>query len=675
MSGVCAVLDRRGDLPVRDRTGGVLAALEPFGRDGSALHVADARVGLGCAHMRVLPEDAYDDQPRSADAGAHVLVADVRLDNRGELARLFGITPAVLATVADSELVLRAWERWGEACPCHLLGDFAIVVWDAARQRLFCARDHMGKRVLFYHAAERLFAVASSARALLALPEVPRRLNEEKVAEFLVLVENAATTFYDGVRRLPPGHTLTVGTHELRLERYWWPDPARREHRGSDAAYVDGFNEVFTEAVRSRLRVNGDVGIMLSGGLDSPAVAAVAARELGAEGRVLRAFHAAPPEGFTGRAQPGWTADESGDVAEIATLHANIDLRIARPDGRTLLDGVDEFFDAVGSPLRNPVNRTWYERLYELARERGVGAMLSGQRGNATFSYTGTRGVREYAVTGQWLTLYRELRALSAARGRPVGHLLRHLVLQPLAPAWMAATVRAVRRRGRSSAAVLPREAQASPIHPEFAEAFAVDERIRAAGLDGRSVLRADGRTYRLRMLAGMGDGADILHGFRTRYGIESRDPTADVRVIEYCLAIPESQYLRGGVDRWLVRRALKGMLPERLLNRRTRGTQAADWPQQMTAIRGDIASELERLRESPVASRALDLDRMQELVRQWPDRLGLEHHHDYGLLLLRGVIMGRFIRWFEAQPRDAAPAGRLTHTAQAAAGPEDLHV
>jgi asparagine synthase (glutamine-hydrolysing) len=191
-------------------------------------------------------------------------------------------------------------------------------------------------------------------------------------------------------------------------------------------------------------------------------------------------------------------------------------------------------------------------------------------------------------------------------------------------------------------------EATVSAIHPDFARAMHAEERLRAARKDRAALARASDLELRMTTLAAPADFADTSSGFRAWFGIETRDPTADRRVVEYCFAIPSAQYLHHGMSRALVRRAMEGYLPDQVRLRRTRGDQGADWIEWLPAMRPDLAAELDRLDRSETARQCLDLARMRRLMEQWPDPLGIEHDNDYRLLLLRGIMMGRFIRWFE---------------------------
>ena len=184
------------------------------------------------------------DPPLCVEPGLAV-AADARLDDRDALCGALGVPPAARGGLADGDLILRAWRRWGRDCPNHLLGDYAFAVWDAAKRTLFCARDHVGARPFYYAWTPSGFVFAGAVEGVLAAPGVSGELDEESVAEHLTGIALLTTTrtFFKAVRKLPPGHTLTVDCDSLRQgasslrsparpERYWRPEHAPRARGG-----------------------------------------------------------------------------------------------------------------------------------------------------------------------------------------------------------------------------------------------------------------------------------------------------------------------------------------------------------------------------------------------------------------------------------------------------------
>jgi asparagine synthase (glutamine-hydrolysing) len=153
------------------------------GPDGAGAW-SEESVGLGHRMLHTTPESLNEKLSLVDDRRGLVLTADARLDNRDELITALGFGGRPCEELTDSELILGAYKRWGERCPERLLGDFAFAIWDRRRQELFCARDHIGVKPFYYHRAGKLFVFASEIKALLCVPEVPRRLNEVRVAPF-----------------------------------------------------------------------------------------------------------------------------------------------------------------------------------------------------------------------------------------------------------------------------------------------------------------------------------------------------------------------------------------------------------------------------------------------------------------------------------------------------------
>ena len=232
-------------------------------------------LGFGHLRLQTTPESAYEKQPLTNEDSALCLTLDGRIDNRSELRALLDSEGSPPRDDTDAELVLRAYQRWGEECPNRLLGDFAFALWDARKQQLFCARDYVGVKPFYYHRSPSLFAFGSEIRAVLALDAVPRRLNESRLADFLVEEldrEEEESTFYQDVQRLPAGHSLTISPGGFHLRDYWElkaPPPLKL---GSLREYGEAFREIFVDAVRCRLRSTHPVGSTLSGGIDSSSV-------------------------------------------------------------------------------------------------------------------------------------------------------------------------------------------------------------------------------------------------------------------------------------------------------------------------------------------------------------------------------------------------------------------
>jgi asparagine synthase (glutamine-hydrolysing) len=183
----------------------MVARLAHRGPDGKGVW-SEGCVGMGLGMLWTTPESLHEKLPLMNQRGDLVITADARIDNRAELIAKLNLTDSPPGDITDSELILASYERWGERCTDKLLGDFSFAIWDGREHALFCARDHFGvKPFYYYYLSERIFAFASEIKALLCLKEVPRQLNEVRVADYLVsMFDDKAITFYQDILRLPP---------------------------------------------------------------------------------------------------------------------------------------------------------------------------------------------------------------------------------------------------------------------------------------------------------------------------------------------------------------------------------------------------------------------------------------------------------------------------------------
>ena len=650
MSAIFGIVNLGSRAVVTDDLERMSVALAAHGVDNKGIWNRGP-VGMGQRLMCFTPEDRFEQQPLVGDNEQCILVSDGRLDNRPELMRELGGAPVDAHEVPDSYFILRAYEKWGEDCVDHLIGVFAFAVWDGHRQRLFLARSPIAAPQLLYYSTPRVLAFATMAKALHALPFVPRALNDEKLADFLAgLFGEVCATFYHDICRLPTGHLLTFGRDGLKTRCFWQPDLQREIRFPRDEDYLAAFDELLTRVVDDNLRSIAPVGAMMSGGLDSSALAVTAAQRLRTQGKRLATFTEVPSAGFDGPMPAGRYADETPFVQAIAKKCDNLDLNLIRTGERTFLDDLDRLFSQLEEPFRNTSNRVWIEAILQAARQRGIGVVLDGMQGNITVSWDGRGLLPELLRGGQWGRALREAQAL--VRQDASRSALRVLVgqgIMPLLPAPLQLAV--ARLRGRPNTGTALSWRNFSSIHPDFAAAHRMDARAREQEHHFSCRSLAALRQLRYEAL-GTQDLGVFDTAFRGMFGVDFRSPLADVRLAEFCLALPEDQFLRDGEPRSLIRRAMADRLPPEVLSNRQRGLQAADWFERLTGIRERLLPELDRIGKCDLARRALDLARMRRLVELWPrgDWDQSQVLREYNYLLERGLMVGRFLLWFEEE-------------------------
>ncbi len=570
MSGICALFNLDGAPVDATDLRRMAAPLERRGPDGTGLWSAGP-AGLGHTLLVTTPELLAERQPlHHADSGC-TIVADVRLDNRAELLAALGLA-GLAGAVGDAGLILAAYLAWGEGCAARFLGDFAFALWDSRQRTLFCARDQFGMRPFYYHhSAERFVAIASEPRAILVLEQAPYRLNEGRIADFLITQLEGidkTSTFFEEVYRLPPAHTLVATPQGVRVQRYWTLEPGEELHLTSDEAYAEAFLDVFSEAVRCRLRGAGPVGSMLSGGMDSGSVVAVARDLLAAAGQgPLPTFSAVGPDPAT--------------CVETRTIHAALAMEGLEPH---LVNhaGLDAWLPALAEltwSLEEPFDNhmTLPRVVYLLAHRQGLKALLDGVGGDIVLA-EGSHLARLLRA-GRWLAAYGETAGQNRFWGEayPVWRELYRSARTAFVPNAAWPLVRRLSGSWRLQQRVA-RNIRTSLISPDFARRMALGERLRALDGHGTVGLLPDYGMERARSV-----GHPYLTVGRERYdrvaaavGMEPRDPFLDLRVVAFCLTLPGNQKLGGGWPKVILRRAMAGRLPDAV--RWRRGKEHLGW-------------------------------------------------------------------------------------------------
>ncbi len=613
----------------------MLEALAPHGPDGSSIRSFDG-FALGHRLLKITAEDALEAQPLGS--GGCWVVADARIDNRVELAAELGISATEAAGMPDSAFVLKAWERWGQDAVQHLVGAFAFAVWDARTEQFFLARDHAGDRPLYYRKTAEFFAFATTARAVRACPGVSSELDERQLARDLMgLPPDAPNSRFREVQALDPGHCLVVDRKGAVARRYWDIFSLRPVRFARDEEYVEAFLELFDEAVRCRLRTTGGIGTELSAGLDSGAVAATAAGLLAKSGRGISAYTAVPCPEFSGVVPRGLIADEGPYAAEVAALYPNMEHTRVDATGSDLLRELARIFPLLDIPHAAGLNGVWGNLILDRAAASGVKVMLAGSLGNYAVSYSGADILHNQFRSGRWLAMVRtawHLRSIGLSSGRNAASLTVFGVL----PWWL---------RTRIDPLIRVSELQWSALREDRArELNALDQQRRYQHI------RTSALPHLMEYQFQRNQYGDYNAATSAGWGVDVRDPTADKRVFEFCAAIPPEQFLVGGQGRSLIRRAMRGRLPQATLDRKEKGTQAADWYESLSRIRGELAAELALLEQSAGARHLIDLALLRGALEAWPKTAeeAAEQSGVYQSAIPRGMAVGYFIRRVEAE-------------------------
>jgi asparagine synthase (glutamine-hydrolysing) len=609
MSAICGKVQRDGSPVAASTINQMMTALDVYGPDGAAVW-CEGTVGLGHQMLYITPESLHEHLPWRDNATEMVITADARLDNREELYTKLHIPVQEGHKLSDSQIILRAYQKWGEQCPYHLLGDFAFAIWDQQERKLFCARDVFGIRPFFYYSSPNCFIFASDLNALLVLSEVPQQLNEPLLAAFLqqedITFAKKSQTFYEGVKKLLPSHSLTITPTQQKLQCYWSPDKAAKIRFSSESDYVQELQRLLQQAVECRLRSAFPVGAHLSGGLDSSSIAVLANRFLKAQGKALQGFSWSPPL-TTPIDSPG---DERLLVKELSDLE-QIECHYVSLTGEDLIKHRTRNF------LVEPTEMLQFEqKVQSEITARNIRVVLSGWGGDEAITFNGRGYFAELFLKGKWLTLYRELTLRGKLHGLGLKGQLLQKVIIPLLPDSLLSILNRisdekVRYSEQSAYLTSQFSGRIKPLVEQLPH-LTNSLREQVGVRQNQLLLLEDGHlTDRIESWALSG----ALNGFVYSY------PLLDRRIVEFALGIPVDWFFKNGWKRYLFRAATADILPDTVRWNKTK-LEVASFAQ-LKACNVEIRQEwkdicLSRLkakRHSKVLADLINLEKLEKAL------------------------------------------------------------
>ena len=532
------------------------------GPDDTGTYLGDG-VGLGHNRLSIIDLSAAGHQPMSSFDGVMWVVFNGEIYNYVELREELDAYP--FRSETDTEVILAAYRRWGKSCVDHFNGMFSFAVWDTRERVLFCARDRLGIKPFHYAWLGGRFMFASEIKALLAagLPAAPAM---PVWADYLShgYYDHRPDTFFEGVRALPPGHTLTVKNGREQLSSYWSlgeldPEPTCI----SDSVAEHRFRELLADSVRLRLRSDVPVGVNLSGGLDSASLMVTVDDQLEGEGAI---------ETFTA----GFVDSDYDEVEWAAAVpqRRRWVRNVSRVGPGAAWNALDKTMWHQEAPFGG-VATLAYHCLHGVARDRGVTVLLEGQGVDEMFAgygYFRPHFFRDLLESGQHARLRRELRAF----GDPRGDLrrLRRLLRGEDEPRYQDGTSH------------LRPECVDTDVHALAGDVPSFDTPF---GHHVSNALYRDLRHTKLPRVLRMNDRLSMA------FGRELREPYLDHRLVEFAFSLPSAQKLRSGTTKSLLRRAMAGRLPDQVrgLPKRAVVTPQREW------LRGELRPQIEDIVQS----------------------------------------------------------------------------
>ncbi|MEL6928572.1 MAG: lasso peptide isopeptide bond-forming cyclase [Cyanobacteria bacterium J06600_6] len=587
MSGIMGIYYPDHQPVKSDHLRGMLDILAHRGEDRAAMWCENS-VGLAHRMLCTTPESLLETLPYCDRTKGLTITADARIDNRQELIDWLELKNVPSNQITDSQIILAAYQKWGQECPQKLLGVFAFAIWDERQQQLFCARDFFGIKPFYYYHSARVFSFASEIKALFCVPEVPQELNELRVGQYLVSnLDDKQITFYQDVLRLPPAHSLTINAQGLVSRKYGSLDPERELRLNSAGEYAEGYQALFKQAVSSRLRSCVPVGSMLSGGLDSSSISCTAGELLQGRDQKLHTFSGIFPDL---PAEDLEYADERFYMDQVLDSGDFISHQV-RGDVLSPLYKQNRIFAHTDEPYMGP-NYYLNWAIYEQAQKQGVRVLLDGIDGDTTVSH-GFEFFAEFTRRGKWLKVIREARRY-ARRMRS-----HNAPISSASVVWQLGILSQFPDFGQIWQQIKGNNPwyDASLINPDFARNLNLPKQVKRL-----SKSDVPNRTARQNHWHAMNVGIhpyvlELADKGNSAFGIEPRYPFFDRRLVEFCLSVPVEYKFHDGWTRYLARIGMKDILPKAIQSRVSKADVGRNFKRKL--IKGEHQT-LTRMMDNP---------------------------------------------------------------------------
>lgn len=567
MSGICGKVNFDGaPVDIQDIKCMAQAAMYR-GPDGINHWVKD---NAGFAHLKLIvtPESLAEHQP--VIRTSLTLVADARIDNRQDLKKVLTTAGRLVQDQpSDPDILLAAYELWGTDCANHLIGDFAFAIWDAREQRLYAARDRMGNKAFYFAFVGKAFFLATEANQILAVPGFSIRINEAMIAHDLIAQGYGGIheSYYQNIAALGAAEQIVVTSSGYIIRQYWDLDPGYTIRYAREEEYAEHFLELFRQSVRDRIRSVRPIGILMSGGLDSTAVAALAASEL-----ATAPLELTPSLQITTWDTERWPQhserERSRAVAErwnIPYHEINIDHMWSRHDYPQLSPHPDEPYEShlygafrasfstdfgsakpsnwlsglCGDTLIGGINPFYYYNFLKRGDLKGFWGSFSEHARAYQFSYTDLFYFSLKRLYSTYRLQFQHQHNLQSSRYSLPGWMYSDFIKRTDLRNWLIEKDRIDEQRVASW----------------LARDGSLEKLLRYKLVFRQSDVRM--RVFIERMAAG--------------YGAQSTSPFEDERLIKFCMAIPEDLISEGLNHKLLLRKAMQAYLPDKVRERRGR--------------------------------------------------------------------------------------------------------
>lgn len=517
-------------------------------------------------------EARYEVQPIVEHESKTFFVADAVLDNRQELFDMLGIKADKQETIADGTLMYQVLKKYGKQSFPMFRGSYSFAYYDKDMNEVYLVADCVGSRSLYYCVEHGKVFFSTLIKPILEASNRRKEFNYRFLSDYLALnslalYTEAEETPYQDIFKVAPGQVVTISEQGVYKQDYWDPLKDIQTVRKKDKEFKKEFIELFDSCVSSVMRSSDKTGILLSGGLDSTAVACFAAPRLKERGEYLYSYTSVPEKDYVSEYHPYYIVNEKKYVEITKEFLGNLICSYMELPGVNAFDGAIECMDKMELPYKALQNIRWMREIAYQAGLDGCRILLNGQYGNATISFGDfSTNILTHFKKLHFLKILREINAYHSRDNYSRKKLLKY-------------SVNIIKTNMLHKTQKEDRFFENVYLNPELIHKYNIKNRFlhKYIGHENQYLTLQEMKAHMLNKNALMQIGE-----FETRISLDTgvllRDPTRDRRLIEFCLKLPETQFVDKGLERRLVRGYLDAYLPSEIISdRKHRGMQSAD--------------------------------------------------------------------------------------------------
>ena len=479
-----------------------------------------------------------------------------RIDNRDTLLKQLALDDTNPSIQTDGQLILHCYAKWGSSCASHLRGDFVFIIWDESKQKLFCARDHFGVKVLFYAQNNKGIMLSNEHNAFFTSSWCDKNnVNERWLVQTLWnLVPKDFESPNPDIKVLPPAHTLEIDQQGVKLTQYWYLEPKKNWRHLNDEALIEELKVRFQHAVGARLDSQYPLGTELSEGLDSNGITGFAARHV--KPKTIHTFSYSC-EALTDKNRSVWAATYKGIEAMLA-MHENLEpvWQTRSTDDQKKQARIEtlNFYKRFGGVIPYGGNLQG-----QLLQDKNIRVLLSGWGGDQCVSSSGDEYGKQLWRSGRILSLYQLFKGKYArGRGRhPLLGLLVTAILQLVPPLNLHMKMR------RGLELTMRERAKRHFLQQKWVSRFKLE-----ATLNNflRNYHRATVQQYEIRELFEIGLTNRLTQSELSarQFRVDYRFPMLDVDLVEFAHSLPSRLKIHQGIERYPFRRVVEGVTTQR---------------------------------------------------------------------------------------------------------------